>query len=1112
MVKNLPSALSFSYSLYKPVVLVIKRILSVPFALVAGVCLMLLVHSPNRLSAANELPSPTPNIETIPAGSWIIAMDNTNQGISGVMNLRAYGLAVELLWAGIPLRWVIKAGKGKDEADMSLLTSRIFPSAEAEPTMPGQNYDNITSWSSSGGGGTSTTANTFNGTRSRWMGNNGNAAAHQITLGNVDISSFKNVTLSVAFASRNVDVGENLLMEVSYDGGTTWSTSVTLVAPITTNEILNINTTSSSTVSSNPYIFNVPPIASQISVRFRVVNASGNSIIIQSTEYYYIDDVELSGTYVHQFFAGPIIILPSDTAAARTVINAYNAPLAAASKIKVYQTDESISADVRYTLDHKPYIAVYNDGGNANIHEAALNAAGIGSNRYQRLISGAVIDTLSCFTMASEPHWSVSSYAVNDSIRIRNLNYFLESGGNFIAQCIAVDAFEKFPQYRFQSTDGLLTRGDAATAATVQYMNADMPHMQFHGLFIDDGGSLNSFLPVLGSTWKPPAYLGVYFLKNVIGDAALDTLAHVSMTKLLPNDRYGGHLTYLSGHDYSGTSVDQINGRRIYLNSVLMPVLRTLPLGNAYSNAPMLCERDTLKLFVNPPAGNSFTYLWTGPNGFTSTDQNPVVPDFDAAKAGLYRVTLSTTGGCRFTYPAFTVVMADQIGDVNATSAIAGCINAEGAMCVLEAPVPQTGTGTWSIVSGPGEVANSSSTLTSVTGLSGIGVPTYVKWLVTTPQGCRDSSITVISPPVVDTTYVSKYDNEYCLICPVNNAGTYYYIDPNGRILSAITDLDDGVSIGETEFCAALTYPLPGNPGINDVPTIPSSLGPHPYMTRYWSVHAEDEGLMTVRLFFTDEELASLMGSAAGTPYEFNSVYGLIVTIYPDNGNTFTPAGSSGGISLIPQFLRRGDFWEVYFQIEGSSTFYLHPMGRWGSPLPIELIAFNAVPENNKVLTTWSTASERNNAYFTVERSSNATQFEPVGEVSAAGNSNTVLHYSFVDTRPLNGLSYYRLKQTDFDGSFSYSPIVQVKFSRTDFRVYPNPSGGEFYIELYEMEGKEVTIRVFDILARQVLDKKVAVSNNQQELSIDLRGMPAGVYNIICSSGNISIKKSITIQ
>ncbi|TAE80628.1 MAG: hypothetical protein EAY81_10345, partial [Bacteroidetes bacterium] len=94
--------------------------------------------------------------------------------------------------------------------------------------------------------------------------------------------------------------------------------------------------------------------------------------------------------------------------------------------------------------------------------------------------------------------------------------------------------------------------------------------------------------------------------------------------------------------------------------------------------------------------------------------------------------------------------------------------------------------------------------------------------------------------------------------------------------------------------------------------------------------------------------------------------------------------------------------------------------------LPVKLIAFNAVLAHKKVNCTWETASEINNDYFTIERSVDGEDFEDVGTIKGRGNSSTNSHYHFTDNNPFEGISYYRLKQTDFDGKYTYSPIQKV--------------------------------------------------------------------------------------
>ena len=113
------------------------------------------------------------------------------------------------------------------------------------------------------------------------------------------------------------------------------------------------------------------------------------------------------------------------------------------------------------------------------------------------------------------------------------------------------------------------------------------------------------------------------------------------------------------------------------------------------------------------------------------------------------------------------------------------------------------------------------------------------------------------------------------------------------------------------------------------------------------------------------------------------------------------------------------------------------------SVLPIELLAFNAKRNDRYVELTWRTATEINNNYFTVERSLDGKSFTSIGNMSGAGNSSNPRDYKLIDSSPIqNETSYYRLKQTDFDGEYSYSDIVSVR-SNSDVEIigYYNSMG-----------------------------------------------------------------------
>jgi hypothetical protein len=593
--------------------------------------------------AQNDLPSPSANIETIPAGAWIVPMDNTWQGTSGIMNLKAYGLINQLLWNDIHVKWAIKAGKAQDSTDFRVSSYLNFPSVDNSSELPGQNFETAKytpNWTySNSGGGTNTTANKYNDGKSWRMAKNQN-----ITMSNTSLENYTNVQLSVAFASNgNVPSTGDLYLDISYDNGATWTGTGSVRLAAGGSTAFDINTTNGNTVSPNPYIVDIPNSANQISVRLRTTNTGS----WPGSSYYYVDDIKLTGTNNRGFASGPFIIMPADTAAARTIIDNYNSPLAAASKVNVYKMNTSANIDIRYTLVHKPMIAVYDDGGNASIHTTYLTNAGISSTYYDTLGSGHMIDSLTCYTFACTPHWKPGTYTRSDSIRLNNLAGFVRNGGNFLAECEGVDAVENYGPYHYMSTTGFNNLSAAVT--TVKYMNMDMPVMQINGAVVPDGGSEPNWNLPVGGSYVSPRYKGLYFISGS------DTANIVNITKYRASNLVGGIMVYLGGHSYAGTTIGNINGQRIFLNSILLPARNFATSCNPTSNSPV-CIGDTLKLYGNPMY-QGMNMAWTGPNSFSSSVEKPTIANMSAAQAGTYTFTITTKDhSCSYAFGSVVVV------------------------------------------------------------------------------------------------------------------------------------------------------------------------------------------------------------------------------------------------------------------------------------------------------------------------------------------------------------------------------------------------------------------------------------------------------------------------
>ncbi|MFT6871433.1 MAG: hypothetical protein ACJAVN_000431 [Roseivirga sp.] len=151
----------------------------------------------------------------------------------------------------------------------------------------------------------------------------------------------------------------------------------------------------------------------------------------------------------------------------------------------------------------------------------------------------------------------------------------------------------------------------------------------------------------------------------------------------------------------------------------------------------------------------------------------------------------------------------------------------------------------------------------------------------------------------------------------------------------------------------------------------------------------------------------------------------------------------STNASIITQSFSVSDDGIVTFLVDLSNGAYFTLGSTEQGALPITLISFNVnCNENNEAKLEWVTSSETNNSFYTIERSSDGDTFERLGYINGAGNSEALLYYSFVDSKPVSGLSFYRLKQTDFSGEFEYSEIRSIRIERqliTSYTAYPNP-------------------------------------------------------------------------
>jgi len=210
----------------------------------------------------------------------------------------------------------------------------------------------------------------------------------------------------------------------------------------------------------------------------------------------------------------------------------------------------------------------------------------------------------------------------------------------------------------------------------------------------------------------------------------------------------------------------------------------------------------------------------------------------------------------------------------------------------------------------------------------------------------------------------------------------------------------------------------------------------------------------------------------------------------PVEDNTTAPGQTTMSITATPDEVGVFDYYVADDFGDLKDTFHVMV-----SPvvLPIILNSFTATLDNNKVILNWSTNVEQNNKYFTIEHSTDGSNFQVLGNVDGAGNSNVVKNYTLTDFVPVEGVNYYRLSQTNTDGRKTIFETKKVNyrnnksFGCTIINQYPNT------IKLVVSSIKEdnITVRIIDMSGKEILTKMYALTAGNNSKDIELQ---AGAY------------------
>lgn len=176
------------------------------------------------------------------------------------------------------------------------------------------------------------------------------------------------------------------------------------------------------------------------------------------------------------------------------------------------------------------------------------------------------------------------------------------------------------------------------------------------------------------------------------------------------------------------------------------------------------------------------------------------------------------------------------------------------------------------------------------------------------------------------------------------------------------------------------------------------------------------------------------------------------------------------------------------------------------SPLPVELMEFNAVSKEKSIELNWITASETGNELFSIQRSEDGINFNEIGSHKGAGNSNNLIKYSFTDNHPVIGINYYRLTQVDFDNSRENSKIIAVRYkiSNTHTVIEKNPVTDIVTLKVDAEHAADINITIFNQYGKMVISANKSFSSGRHDFNIPVENLSGGMYHLNIQNGTES--------
>jgi hypothetical protein len=474
-----------------------------------------------------------------------------------------------------------------------------------------------------------------------------------------------------------------------------------------------------------------------------------------------------------------------------------------------------------------------------------------------------------------------------------------------------------------------------------------------------------------------------------------------------------------------------------------------------------------------------YQYSWSPSGGTGSTGTG-------LSAGTVYTVTVTDNLTCQTTRN-FTLTQPTAV-QVGASADVTICIGASTSLAAIALGGTPGYTYQWQ----PGALNGSSQTVSPTTTTSYIVTATDA-------NSCtgKDTTIVTVSPNMAQSNIsgASVAGTSASNSTSVSGGIEYYY---NGTC-GLVSSMQQNVALGTVT--ASVTV----------LGSVPVSLG-RPYVARFYQMAPQINGAGIVTLYFKQSDFNQYNAYASThgypllpqNPTDVVGIDSLMITKVSPG-----PLGSGTSTLITPTSVTWDpafQYWKVTFITPSFSYFYVHANNAGSTPLPVTFSSFIATKQQQTAVLSWTTASERNNSGFTVERSLDGKQFNAIGWVATkaeGGYSDEILSYSYTDKNPASGMNYYRLVQEDRDGNITLSTIRTLDFNdNSSFHCYPNPTEGQLTIEHNSDKQELLNFRLTDVMGRVVRRSEMYTVKGFNKTLIQLSGLIPGIYNLSISNNS----------